>query len=453
VKVSQLRPPSVESVLSLVRPGLEPGTDLSAVTVVVRDVIAGERIRLRAGEPGHSAAALSDEVQARLDAFMAPAGAGFVAVINATGVIVHTNLGRSAWPDAAVAAVTRAAAQPVLLELDRSSGRRGQRYRVAEEHLIALTGAEDALVTNNNAAALALAVGLARRRGVAVSRGELIEIGGGVRIPEVVRRSGARLVEVGTTNRTRAADYEEPLAEGRAAMILRVHPSNFRQAGFVESPDPVALADLAHAHDVPLIDDLGSGALIDTSEYGLSHEPTARQRIEGGADVVTFSGDKLLGGPQAGLIAGRADLIARMRRDPLARATRPDKTTLAGVAATLAIYRAGRATLDIPVWRAIAAETQALRHRAALIAARLSGAAKVVDTKATVGGGALPGETLPSVGLRLKKGSASRLLTALRRGEPCVIARIEDGAVIADLRAVIPAQDEALACALAAVLA
>jgi L-seryl-tRNA(Ser) seleniumtransferase len=287
---------------------------------------------------------------------------------------------------------------------------------------------------------------------VAVSRGELIEIGGGVRIPEIVRRSGARLVEVGTTNRTRAADYEDPLVEGRVAMILRVHPSNFRQVGFVESPDPVALADLAHAHDVPLIDDLGSGALIDTSEYGLSHEPTARQRIEGGADIVTFSGDKLLGGPQAGLIAGRADLIARMRRDPLARVTRPDKTTLAAVAATLAIYRAGRATLDIPVWRAIAADTQALRQRATLVAARLGGAVEVVETKATVGGGALPGETLPSVGLRIEQGSASRSLTALRRGEPCVIARVEDGAVIADMRTVTPAQDEALVHALESVL-
>jgi len=452
VNVSQLRPPSVESVLSLVRPSLEPGTDVLAVTNVVRDVIAGERVRLRAGEPGYSTAALSDEVQARLDALVATAGSGLVTVINATGVIVHTNLGRSAWPDAAIAAATRAAAQPVLLELDRSSGRRGQRYRVAEEHLIALTGAEDALVTNNNAAALALAVGLARRRGVAVSRGELIEIGGGVRIPEIVRRSGARLFEVGTTNRTRAADYEDPLVEGRVAMILRVHPSNFRQVGFVESPDPVALADLAHAHDVPLIDDLGSGALIDTSEYGLSHEPTARQRIEGGADIVTFSGDKLLGGPQAGLIAGRADLIARMRRDPLARATRPDKTTLAAVASTLAIYRAGRATLDIPVWRAIAADTQALRQRAALIAARLGAAVEVAETKATVGGGALPGETLPSVGLRIEQGSASRSLTALRRGEPCVIARVEDGAVIADMRTVTPAQDEALVRALESVL-
>lgn len=445
---SQPRPPSVEAVLALLRPTLEAGTAMDPITELVRDVVSVERERIRAGESQRSVEVLSTEARARLDAFVAPTGSGLVSVINATGVIVHTNLGRSTWPRAAIDAAAQAAAEPALLELDRDSGRRGQRYRAAERHLIALSGAEDALITNNNAAALALAVGMARRRGVAVSRGELVEIGGGVRIPDIVRRSGARLVEVGTTNRTRAADYEEPLADGRAAMILRVHPSNFRQEGFVESPDPAALAELARRHHVPLVDDLGSGALIDTVAFGLSHEPTARQRLEAGADVVTFSGDKLLGGPQAGLIAGRADLIARMRRDPLARATRPDKTTLAAVAATLALYRAGRATLDIPVWRAIATDPAGLRARATAITARLPVAATIVESRATVGGGALPGETLPSVGLRLRAGPASRLLAALRRGDPCVVGRIEDGAVIIDLRTVAPELDVALASAL-----
>ena len=379
-------------------------------------------------------------------------GSGLVGVINATGVIIHTNLGRSVWPEAAIVAATRAADEPILLELDRASGRRGRRFRAAEEHLVALTGAEDALITNNNAAALALAVGLARRRGVVVSRGELVEIGGGVRIPDVIRRSGARLIEVGTTNRTRATDFEEPLAEGRATMVLRVHPSNFRQEGFVESPDAAELAEVAARHDAPLVDDLGSGALIDTRSFGLAHEPTARDRLEAGADVVTFSGDKLLGGPQAGLIAGRSDLITRMRRDPLARATRPDKSTLAAVAATLAIYRAGRAILDIPVWRAIAADPAMLGERATVLARRVGDRAAVVDTRATVGGGALPGETLPSVALRLAAGSASRLLTRLRRADPCVVARVEDGAVIVDLRTVAPRDDEALADALVAAL-
>jgi L-seryl-tRNA(Ser) seleniumtransferase len=437
----------VEAVLSRLRPTLEAGTDVSAVTVIVREVVADERERLGAGEEARSAASLADAARARLDAFRSTLGTGLTAAINATGVIIHTNLGRSTWPRSAIDAAAQAAAQPVLLELDRGTGRRGKRYRAAEEHLIALTGAEDALITNNNAAALALAVGLARRRGVAVSRGELVEIGGGVRIPEIIRRSGARLIEVGTTNRTRAVDYEEALSEGRAAMILRIHPSNFRQHGFVEAPDPRALAELAHEHDVPLIDDLGSGALIDTADFGLSHEPTARERLDGGADVVTFSGDKLLGGPQAGLIAGRADLVARMRRDPFARATRPDKSTLAAVAATLAIYRAGRAALDIPVWQAIAADVAGLRQRAEAIRSRVS-AATVVDTVATIGGGALPGETLPSMGLRVVRGSATRLLAGLRAGETCVVARIEDGAVVLDLRTVAPSQDDALVTAL-----
>ena len=221
----------------------------------------------------------------------------------------------------------------------------------AEEHLVALTGAEDALVVTNNAAALALAVGLAGRGGVAVSRGELVEIGGGVRIPDIVRRAGARLVEVGTTNRTRVADFEEVLAAGRARLVLRVHPSNFRQEGFTEAPDPAALAEAAHAHGAIVVDDLGSGALLDTAAFGLAHEPTPAERLAAGADLVTFSGDKLVGGPQAGFVVGRADLVAKLRRDPLARAMRPDKATLAAVAATLGLYRAGVAVREIPVWR------------------------------------------------------------------------------------------------------
>ena len=242
---------------------------------------------------------------------------------------------------------------------------------MAEEHLIALTGAEDALVTINNAAALVLAVGLAGRHGVAVSRGELVEIGGGVRIPEIVRRAGAKLIEVGTTNRTRAADFEAPLADGRATVVLRVHPSNFAQTGFVEAPDPRALATLAHAHDAIVIDDLGSGALLETAAFGLAHEPTPAERLAAGADLVTFSGDKLVGGPQAGLVVGRADLIARIRKDPLARAVRPDKVILAALAATLGLYRAGRATTDIPVWRMIATTPEALGRRADAIHAAL----------------------------------------------------------------------------------
>ncbi len=238
-----------------------------------------------------------------------------------------------------------------------------------------------------------------------------------MRIPEIVRRAGARLVEVGTTNRTRIGDYEESLREGRAAMVLRVHPSNFAMAGFVEAPNPAELAALAHAHGALVVDDLGSGALLDTAAFGLAHEPTPVERLAAGADLVVFSGDKLVGGPQAGLIVGRADLVARIRRDPLARAMRPDKATLAGVAATLGLYRAGRATATIPVWRMIATSPAALRARAEALAVRVPGA-EAVTLAATIGGGSLPGETLPSFGLALVVRSVDRLLAALRGADP-----------------------------------
>ena len=259
-----------------------------------------------------------------------------VSVVNATGVILHTNLGRAAWPRGRDPRCRVGRARPLAPRDGRCDRRRGgRRFGLAEEHVVALTGAEAAIVATNNAAALAVIVGLAGRRGIAVSRGELVEIGGGVRIPEIIRRAGARLVEVGTTNRTRAADFVEPLASGRVAMVLRVHPSNFRMEGFDESPDAAEVAALAHAHDAIVVDDLGSGALLDTAAFGLAHEPTPAESLASGADLVAFSGDKLLGGPQAGIVAGRADLVARLRRDPLARATRPDKTILAALAATL----------------------------------------------------------------------------------------------------------------------
>ncbi|MFI5254246.1 MAG: L-seryl-tRNA(Sec) selenium transferase, partial [Candidatus Limnocylindrales bacterium] len=329
----RVRPPSVERLIAAAASALEPSPDHAAVVAAARTVTAAERSRMAAGEPARPLSALGTELIRTLRGYV---GGGVTTVINATGVIIHTNLGRAPWPVAAIEAARAAAAEPLLLELDGATGKRGARFRLAEEHLIALTGAEDALVTNNNAAAVALAVGLAGRRGgVAVSRGELVEIGGGVRIPEIVRRAGARLLEVGTTNRTRVADFEAPLADGSARLALRVHPSNFVQEGFVEAPDPVALAELAHRHGALVVDDLGSGALLPTERFGLAHEPMPPERLAVGSDIVTFSGDKLVGGPQAGLVVGRADLIARIRRVPFARAMRPDKTTLAALAATL----------------------------------------------------------------------------------------------------------------------
>ena len=450
------RPPSVERLLAAVRPRLTRGLDPEALAAAARETVAEERTALATGRQPTALQDLAGAVMARLDGFADSAGSGLTPVINATGVILHTNLGRAPWPAAAIAAAAAAAADYTLLAFDRAGGRRGPRFRVAEEHLIALSGAEDAIVTVNNAAALLLAVGLAGRGGVAVSRGELVEIGGGVRIPEIVRRTGARLIEVGTTNRTRASDFEGPLAEGRAAVVLRVHPSNFTQAGFVEAPDAGALADLAHRHGAIVVDDLGSGALLDTSAFGLAHEPTPRERLEAGADVVTFSGDKLVGGPQSGLIVGRAALIARIRRDPLARAVRPDKVTLAALAATLGLYRAGRATTEIPVWRMISAGTDGLRRRAQAVVdalpAPVRGRVEVAMMTSAVGGGSLPGETLDSVGLIVGGPGAAALAARLRIGEPAVIGRVEGGAVCLDLRTVDPDDDKALSHALAGAL-
>jgi L-seryl-tRNA(Ser) seleniumtransferase len=446
------RPPSVERLLAAVRPRVGAEADHEALAAIARETVDAERDRLRAGDAPSSLEALADDVAGALASLADPGRSGLVPVINATGVILHTNLGRAPWADEAIEAARRAAAGYSLLELDRDSGRRGARFRAAEAHLVALTGAEDAMITVNNAAALALAVGLAGRSGVAVSRGELVEIGGGVRIPEIVRRAGARLIEVGTTNRTRAADFEAPLADGRAAVVLRVHPSNFAQTGFVEAPDPTALAHISHAHGAIVVDDLGSGALLDTARYGLAHEPTPAERLAAGADLVTFSGDKLVGGPQAGLIVGRADLVARIRRDPLARAVRPEKVILAAVAATLGLYRAGLATSRIPVWRMIATPVVEIRGRADRLHAALPHAARarvrVESMVAAVGGGSLPGETLDSAGLAVSGRGAAALAERLRSVDPAVLARVADGAVWLDLRTVLPAEDDRLAEAL-----
>ena len=434
------------------RPRLPEGIEPDAVAAVARDVVEDERARLAAESRRPLLRRSPATSVPAWPAFADPSGSGLTPVLNATGVVLHTNLGRAPWATVAIEAATRAAASYSLLEFDREAGRRGPRFRAAEAHLIALTGAEDALVTVNNAAALVLAVGLAGKHGVAVSRGELVEIGGGVRIPEIVRRTGARLIEVGTTNRTRASDFEAPLADGRATVVLRVHPSNFAQTGFVEAPDAIELARLAHAHGAIVIDDLGSGALLETAAFGLAHEPTPRERLAAGADLVTFSGDKLVGGPQAGLIVGRADLIARIRKDPLARAVRPEKVTLAALAATLGLYRAGRAVAEIPVWRMIAATPEELGRRAdALVAsmpARVRARVLVTEMDSAIGGGSLPGETLESVGLVVTGRGADALARRLRTGDPAVIGRIQDGALLLDLRTIDPANDAALGGAL-----
>jgi L-seryl-tRNA(Ser) seleniumtransferase len=455
-KAANPRPPSVEQVLRLVR-GQLGASEPAALTVLVREELGRERTRLTGGAAPASESELADAVLERVDRLYEPHLALPPLVVNATGIVLHTNLGRAPWPAAARAAAVAGASTYGYLELDEATGRRGARFRAAEDHLVALTGAEDALVVTNAAAALLLAVGLAGRRGsVVVSRGELVEIGGGVRIPEVVARAGARLIEVGTTNRTRAADFEAPLADGRASIVLRVHPSNFVMEGFTEAADLAEVAAMAHRHGALVIDDLGSGALLDTAQFGLVHEPTPVERLEAGADVVLFSGDKLVGGPQAGLVVGRRELVTRMRRDPLARAVRPDKAILAGVATTLGIYRAGRAQLDIPVWRTIAQDSAALRTRAEWIVSRCAGAGssrvRVVEMRSPVGGGSLPGQTLPSTGVAVACTSPVRAAAALRRGEPRILARVEGGELVFDLRTAERIHDNDLAVAIIGVI-
>jgi L-seryl-tRNA(Ser) seleniumtransferase len=429
------------------------GHDRAAMTAVAREVVAEERDALKAGRTARTMHELVEAYLARWrwldDPQVGPRGVGLVPVINATGVILHTNLGRAPWPTHAIDAAINAASVPSMLELDPGTGRRGRRFPGVEDEVVALTGAEAALITNNNATAVALAVGLAGRRGVAVSRGELVEIGGGVRIPEVIRRAGARLIEVGTTNRTRVADFEEVLADRKARLVLRVHPSNFEQRGFVESPDPAELAASAHRHGALVVDDLGSGALLDTAQFGLAHEPMPSERLAAGADLVTFSGDKLVGGPQAGILAGRADLVAKLRRDPLARATRPDKVLLAALHATLRLYRTGQAQAEIPTWRQIATPESELERRAqAIVGAIADDRVRAAPALSTIGGGSLPGQTQRSWAVAIDSEGSDRLLGALRLGSPAVIGRIVEGAVVLDLRTVEPTDDAILTAAI-----
>ncbi len=362
-------------------------------------------------------------------------------VLNATGVVLHTNLGRAPLSRAAQRALADAAAGYVALEYDVAQGRRSERATGAEAWLTRLTGAEAALVVNNGAAALLLVVSaLAHGRKVLVSRGELVEIGGSFRLPEILKKAGATLVEVGTTNRTRADDYRRALSP-EVALILRVHPSNFRVTGFGERPTRAELAALAREAGIPFVEDVGSGALLDTAELGLAHETTVLECLTEGADLVTFSGDKLLGGPQAGLVVGRREWVARLKRDPLARALRVDKLTVAALEATLAAYvDPARAKAELPTLAQLSATPDALLDLAARLQARLSAiaglTATVVAATSEVGGGALPGAApaTSAVALTWSAGSAARLEERLRAQQPPLIARIQDDRVLLDAR-------------------
>jgi L-seryl-tRNA(Ser) seleniumtransferase len=401
-----------------------------------RAVIARAREEIRTGtDPGDLERRLVQE----LASVRAPS---LRRVINATGVIAHTNLGRAPLADEALARVRDAALGYSNLEYDLAKGTRGSRQDHVAPTLRRLTGAEAALVVNNNAAAVMLALAaLAEGREVVVSRGELIEIGDGFRIPDVLERSGARLREVGTTNRTRAVDYERAIGP-ETALLLRVHQSNFRVVGFTEQPRVAELAAVAHAHGLPLVDDLGSGALAPSNSLLLGEEPTARESLAAGADLVCFSGDKLLGGPQAGIVVGRADLVERLRRHPLQRALRADKLTLAALEGTLALYR--DAPERIPVLRMLRDDAGDVRARAKRLARLVGG--DVEETVARAGGGALPLAELPSHACAVEEELAAKLRTA----EPPVVAVVRDGRTLLDCRTIADGEIDVVAAAVLA---
>jgi L-seryl-tRNA(Ser) seleniumtransferase len=441
----------------------EVGTVSHAALIrVVRQAIDEARAEIQRGCYAPTSVALAERVRALLGEAQQPR---LRQVINATGVIVNTNLGRAPLSRAALMAMEQAARGYSNLEFDLAGGERGSRQALVSGLIREVTGAEDALAVNNNAAAvLVVLAALAAGREVIVSRGELVEIGGGFRVPDVMRQSGARLVEVGTTNRTRVEDYATALSD-QTALLLAVHPSNFRIVGFTEAPALDELAALAHAHGLPMAHDVGSGCLYRTERWGLAHEPTPQESIAAGADVVCFSGDKLLGGPQAGIIAGRQTVLAQVARHPLMRAVRIDKLTLAALEATLRQHRDGVAEWEIPVWQAIAAPLSELQERAErwVMALREAGIqACVVRGESTVGGGSLPGEMLPTALCAIGATKASEtdvkdggrtgaatldtgtLAARLRRGALPVVARVAQGQLLLDPRTVLPGEDEAL---------
>lgn len=373
-------------------------------------------------------------------------------VINASGVILHTNLGRAPLSIDAIQAAQGVAQSYSTLEFDIEKGKRGSRYVHAEDLLKRITGAQAALVVNNNAASLLLILSaLARRRRVLIGRTQLIEIGGGFRIPEVMKQSGAKLVEVGATNKVHLDDYRQALEEQPIKLILRAHRSNFKLIGFTSEPELKELAQLAHSYALPMIDDLGSGTFLDTARFGLEHEMTVMDSLAAGSDLVCFSGDKLLGGPQAGIIVGKADLVAKLRRHPIARAVRADKLALAALSATLMHYVKDEAERKVPIWQMIATTPELINERAQSWQAHL-GRGEVIAGESAVGGGSLPGETLPTFLLAVKVKSPSRTMEKLRQQHPPVIARVEKNQVLFDPRTVLPTQESALLLALSNVI-
>lgn len=374
-----------------------------------------------------------------------------VPVINATGVILHTNLGRAPLSRATIQAMTEAAADYSNLEYDLKTGKRGSRLIHAEAVLQKLLGVEAALVVNNNASAVLLILSaLANKKRVVIPRSQLVEIGGGFRVPDVMKQSGTKLVEIGTTNKVRLSDFEEALgihpstsvresvteSVYKPALVMRAHRSNFKIVGFTEEPELKEIVEIAHKAGVPIVDDLGSGALLDTAKYGLAHEPTVQESLAAGVDVVCFSGDKLLGGPQAGIVVGKKDLLDKVKKHPLARAVRADKTCLASLTATLTHYLKDEAEREIPIVKMMSLTPEQVRGRAEAWRAAL-GQGEVLQSESTVGGGSLPEESMPTFVLALTVRSPDKFMKKLRESNPPVIARTENDKVLFDPRTVL----------------
>jgi L-seryl-tRNA(Ser) seleniumtransferase len=418
------------------------------LVTIIRQRIEGAQERIKAGGKSPSMEEITGSV---IDIVEALGNPGLKPLINATGVILHTNLGRAPLSRETIAAMDEASRGYCNLEFDMETGARGSRQSLIEPLLCQLTGAEAALVVNNNASAVLLGLSaLAKRREVIVSRGQAVEIGGGFRVPDVMRQSGAKLVEVGTTNCTYIKDYEQAITESTVA-LLHVHSSNFKVVGFASETPVEELSALAKKKNLISLDDVGSGCLLDTSPFGLAPEPTVQRSIAAGCDLVFFSGDKLLGGPQAGIVVGKKELIEKLKKHPLARAFRIDKTRLAGLSATLIHYLKNEAFAKVPIWRMISAPVNELERRADRWAAAIGPRAQVIDEESMVGGGSLPGGTIPTKLVAIteespKKGSSfiQNLAARLRQQKTPVIGRISGNMLLLDPRSVLPEDDDLL---------
>jgi len=446
--------PSVDSVLSTdAVAGAVKAYSRDWVVSLVRQELDEARAQVGKGGAAPTALELAEMVCQRVQSAVRTEPRP---VINATGVVIHTNLGRAPLSRSALQAMNQAGGGYSNLEFDLESGRRGSRQNHLQSLLRQLTGAQAALAVNNNASALLLGLSaLAPGKEVIVSRGEAVEIGGGFRVPDVLRQSGATLVDVGTTNRTYVRDYEEAITENTGAM-LKVHASNFRVEGFTASVESPALVELGQKYNIPVLHDVGSGCLLPTERYGLAHEPTPQESISDGMGLVFFSGDKLLGGPQAGIVVGQSELVQRLERHPLARAVRIDKLSLAALTATLLHYLSDEAEMEIPVWRMISTPQERIKERAINWQAQAGGNASVEPSRSAIGGGTLPGETLPTWVLALDcqriPGGADEVMGRMRRADPPVVARIDEDRVLLDPRTVLPQEEEALISVLRQVL-